>query len=55
MKDFMLINKIGWCDKERWQQVLSYFIKNNADANFTLDEMLTNKYVEEYYNTKTSN
>ncbi len=53
MKDFMLVekygNKIGWCDQQRWQAVLDYFIKENPDVHFTLDEMLTNTYVESYY------
>ncbi len=53
MKEFMLIekygNKIGWCDRERWQETLEYFLKDHPDAAFTLDEVLTNQYAEAYY------
>jgi hypothetical protein len=53
MKDFMVVeqydNKIGWCDQARWQETLGYFLKERPDANFTLDDILTNQYVEEYH------
>ena len=53
MKDFMLVeqygNKIGWCDQARWQETLEYFLREQPDANFTLDDILTNQYVEAYY------
>jgi NitT/TauT family transport system substrate-binding protein len=56
MQDFMLVekygNKIGWCDQQRWQAVLEYFIKENPDAAFTLNDFLTNHYVEAYYKEK---
>ena len=53
MKEFMLVekygNKIGWCHAERWQQTLEAFLNEHPDADFTLDEMLTNEYVEAFY------
>jgi ABC-type nitrate/sulfonate/bicarbonate transport system substrate-binding protein len=53
MKQFMLVekygNKIGWCDENRWQETLDYFLKENPNADFSLDEILTNQYVEAYY------
>jgi NitT/TauT family transport system substrate-binding protein len=53
MKDFMLVekygNKIGWCETKRWQETLDYFLKEHPDADFSLDEILTNQYVESYY------
>jgi NitT/TauT family transport system substrate-binding protein len=53
MKEFMLIeeygNKIGWCDKKRWQETLDYFLQEHPDVTFTLNEILTNTYVESYY------
>ncbi|MCP4405242.1 MAG: ABC transporter substrate-binding protein [bacterium] len=53
MKEFMLVekygSKIGWCDAERWQQTLEAFLKDQPDASFTLDEILTDRYVEAYY------
>ena len=56
MKDFMLVekygNKIGWCDAKRWQETLDYFLKEHPGTDFTLDEMLTNEYVEAYYKGK---
>lgn len=56
MKDFMLVekygNKIGWCETTRWQETLDYFLKDHPEANFTLDEILTNQYVEAYYSSK---
>ena len=54
MQDFMLVEKyggkIGWCDQARWQAVLEYFRKDAPDAKFALAEVLTNRYVEAYYN-----
>lgn len=53
MKDFMLVekydNKVGWCDQTRWQETLDYFLKNTPEADFTLDDVLTDEYVEAYY------
>jgi NitT/TauT family transport system substrate-binding protein len=53
MQDFMLVEqsgkKIGWCDQSRWQQALESFRSDNPDVRFTLNEMLTNQYVEAYY------
>jgi ABC-type nitrate/sulfonate/bicarbonate transport system substrate-binding protein len=53
MKEFMLVeqygNKIGWCDAERWQRTLEAFLNDHPEADFTLDEMLTNEYVEAFY------
>lgn len=53
MKEFMLVeqygNNIGWCETERWQHTLEAFLNEHPDADFTLDEMLTNQYVEAYY------
>jgi NitT/TauT family transport system substrate-binding protein len=53
MQDFMLVeqvgNKIGWCNIDRWQKTLEAFLNDHPDADFTLDEMLTNQYVEAYY------
>jgi len=56
MKDFMLVekygNKVGWCDQTRWQETLDYFLKEHPDADFSLDEILTNQYVEMYYKVR---
>lgn len=56
MKEFMLVekygNKIGWCDQKRWQEALAYFLKEDPDADFSLDEILTNQYVKVYYKEK---
>jgi NitT/TauT family transport system substrate-binding protein len=53
MREFMLVerygNKIGWSHRPRWQEALDYFRMEHPDANFTLDDMLTNQYVEQYY------
>jgi ABC-type nitrate/sulfonate/bicarbonate transport system substrate-binding protein len=53
MKEFMIVEqyggKIGWNNAQRWQETLEYFLKETPDANFTLGEILTNHYVERYY------
>ena len=53
MKEFMLKeeygNKIGWCDIERWRQTLDAFLKEQPDADFTLDDILNSQYVETFY------
>lgn len=53
MKTFMVIDayggKIGWNHQERWQAVLERFLKDRPGASFTLNDMLTNRYVEAYY------
>ncbi|MBD3305853.1 hypothetical protein GF339_05670 [candidate division KSB3 bacterium] len=55
MQDFMLLDqersKIGWCYQQRWQQVVAYFLKDHPEADFTLDDILTNRYVEAFYAT----
>ncbi|MFW5799999.1 MAG: ABC transporter substrate-binding protein [Spirochaetota bacterium] len=54
MKDFMLIEKygekIGWSNQDKWGNAVENFVKNNKDASFSLNEILTNKYVESFYN-----
>ncbi len=54
MKDFMVVEqyggKIGWNDRERWQQVVKIFQEEHPEAAFSLDQILTNRYVESYYN-----
>ncbi len=56
MKEFMLVekygNKIGWSDQQRWQETLDHFLKEQPDVKFTLDDILTNQYVESYYQEK---
>lgn len=56
MKEFMLVeeygNKIGWSDQARWQTTLDQFLKETPEANFTLDDILTNTYVERYYESR---
>jgi ABC-type nitrate/sulfonate/bicarbonate transport system substrate-binding protein len=58
MKEFMLVeqygNKIGWSDQARWQETLEQFLKETPDASFTLDDILTNMYVERYYDSPSS-
>jgi NitT/TauT family transport system substrate-binding protein len=53
MQDFMLVEryggKIGWCDRPRWQDALAHFLRDHPEADFTLDDILTNRYVEQYY------
>jgi len=53
MKEFMLVEhygkKIGWSEQARWQEALDQFLKETPDAAFTLDDILTNRYVEGYY------
>ena len=53
MKEFMLVehygSKIGWSDQARWQETLDQFLKETPDAAFTLDDILTNRYAEGYY------
>ncbi len=53
MKTFMVIDayggKIGWNHQERWQAALDRFLNERPGASFTLNDILTNKYVEAYY------
>ena len=41
--------KIGWCDPNRWQAVLDFFLKQHPDVAFTLSDILTNQYVTAFY------
>lgn len=53
MKTFMLVekygNKIGWSDRQRWQEALDRFLQEQPGTAFTLDDILTNQYAEAYY------
>lgn len=53
MRKFMVVDEyggtIGWSDQARWQHALDHFLQEAPTADFALDEMLTNTYVERYY------
>ncbi len=53
MKDFMIVDavegKIGWSNETKWESALNYFIDTYNVDEFAIKDILTNKFVKEFY------